>query len=77
MTHWDPYTPWERLPKWARALLLALIVAVLLWLIFTLASYIAGAGVVASTNLQAYPSLSSRAKAPQSVARPSNSMAVV
>ena len=69
MTHWDPYTPWERLPKWARALLLALIVAVLLWLIFTLASYIAGAGVVASTNLQAYPWLSSRAKAPQNVTR--------
>ena len=56
MTHWDPHTPWERLPKWARVLLMALIVAVLLWLIFTLASYIAGAGVVASTNLQAiYP----------------------
>jgi hypothetical protein len=35
---------------------MALIVAVLLWLIFTLASYIAGAGVVASTNLQViYP----------------------
>jgi hypothetical protein len=41
------------LPKWARTLLLALIVSLLLWLIFTLASYIAGAGVVASTNLQA------------------------
>ena len=63
MTHWDPYTPWERLPKWARALLLAVIVSVLLWLIFALAGYIAGAGVRASTNLQAYPSLSSRAKA--------------
>jgi hypothetical protein len=50
VTHWDPYTPWERLPKWARAPLLALIVALLLWLIFTLASYIAGAGVVASAN---------------------------
>jgi hypothetical protein len=56
VTHWDPFTPWERLPKWARVPLMALIVAVLLWLIFTLASYIAGAGVVASTNLQAiYP----------------------
>ena len=43
------------MPKWARALLLGLIVAVLLWLIFTLASYIAGAGVVALTNLRAYP----------------------
>jgi hypothetical protein len=53
VSHWDPYTPWERLPKWARVLLMALIVAVLLWLIFTLASYIAGAGVVASTNPQA------------------------
>jgi len=51
VTHWDPYTPWERLPKWARVLLIALIVAVLLWLIFTLASYIAGAGAVGSTNL--------------------------
>ena len=50
MTHWDPYTPWERLPKWARALLLAVIVSVLLWLIFALAGYIAGAGVRASTN---------------------------
>jgi hypothetical protein len=51
VTHWDPYTPWERLPKLARVLLIALIVAVLLWLIFTLASYIAGAGAVGSTNL--------------------------
>jgi hypothetical protein len=31
-------------------LLLALIVSVLLWLIFMLAGYIAGAGVLASTN---------------------------
>ena len=53
VSHWDPYTPWERLPKWARVVLMAVIVAVLLWLIFTLTSYIAGAGVVASTNLQA------------------------
>ena len=30
---------------------MALIVVVLLWLIFTATSYIAGAGVVASTNL--------------------------
>jgi hypothetical protein len=53
VSHWDPDTPWERLPKWARVLLMALIVAVLLWLIFTLTSYIAGAGVVTSTNLRA------------------------
>ena len=65
MTHWDPYTPWERLPKWARVLLLGLIVAVLLWLIFTLAGYIAGAEVVASTNSRAYPQLNNMARAPQ------------
>ena len=53
MTDWEPYTPWERLPKWARVVLMAVIVAFLLWLIFTVTSYIAGAGAVASTNLQA------------------------
>lgn len=51
VTDWEPYTPWERLPKWARAVLMALIVVVLLWLIFTVTNYIAGAGVVASTDL--------------------------
>jgi hypothetical protein len=51
VTHWDPYTPWERLPKWARVLLGALIVALLVWLIDTLASYLAGAGVAVSHNL--------------------------
>jgi hypothetical protein len=51
VSDWQPYTPWERLPKWARAVLMALIVAALLWLIFTATGYIAGAGVVASTNL--------------------------
>jgi hypothetical protein len=56
VSDWQPYTPWERLPKWARAVLMALIVLVLLWLIFTVTSYIAGAGAVASTNLHpVYP----------------------
>ena len=42
VTHWDPYTPWERLPKWARVLLGALIVVVLVWMMYVIASYFAG-----------------------------------
>jgi hypothetical protein len=42
VTRRDPYTPWERLPKWARVLLAALIVAVLVWLFDAIASYFAG-----------------------------------
>jgi hypothetical protein len=41
MTYWDPHTPWERLPKWARVLLMALIVALLTWLVITLARMVA------------------------------------
>jgi hypothetical protein len=55
---------------------MALIVSVLLWVIFTLASYIAGAGVVASANA-GLPIAEQQGERSQSVARPSNSMAVV
>jgi hypothetical protein len=34
---WNPYTPWERLPKWVRGLLWALFIAVLFWVILSVA----------------------------------------
>jgi hypothetical protein len=42
VTYWDPYTPWERLPKWARVPLAVLIVVVLVWMMYAIASYFAG-----------------------------------
>jgi hypothetical protein len=42
---YSPHTPWERLPKWARVLLGALIVVLGVWLINALARCVAGASV--------------------------------
>jgi hypothetical protein len=34
---WNPYTPWERLPKWARGLIWVLFIIVLRWVILSVA----------------------------------------
>jgi hypothetical protein len=34
---WNPYTRWERLPKWVRGLLWALFIAALVWVILSVA----------------------------------------
>jgi hypothetical protein len=34
---WNPYTRWERLPKWARGLIWALFITVLVWVILSVA----------------------------------------
>jgi hypothetical protein len=34
---WNPYTRWERLPKWVRGLLWALFIAVVVWVILSVA----------------------------------------
>jgi hypothetical protein len=34
---WNPYTPWERLPKWVRGLLWTLFILVLVWVILSIA----------------------------------------
>jgi hypothetical protein len=34
---WNPYTRWERLPKWARGLIWALFITVLVWLVLSVA----------------------------------------
>jgi hypothetical protein len=36
-TDWNPYTPWERLPKWVRALLWTMFIIALAWAILTIA----------------------------------------